>query len=95
MDMGMVMMPKKGGPDRERDRREHGEHKADKARRCSRLDWHLGDEKRDMLPLHPVAESRTLRAPDPRPACAGRSHRAALAENAARVFARSALSTLL
>jgi hypothetical protein len=30
MDMGMVMMPKKGGPERRRDRREHGEHKRDK-----------------------------------------------------------------
>src|SRR5919112_1411895 len=43
-----------------------------------------------MLRLHPAAASRSPRAPDPRPACAGWSHRAALAENAARVFARSA-----
>ena len=43
-----------------------------------------------MLQLHPAAASRSPRAPDPRPACAGRSHRAALAENAARVFATSA-----
>ena len=31
MDMGMVMMPKKGGPDRRRDGREHREYKRDKA----------------------------------------------------------------
>src|SRR5918992_2815695 len=31
--------------------REHGEHKCDKARRCSRLVWPLGDRKRDMLQL--------------------------------------------
>jgi hypothetical protein len=36
-----------------------------------------------MLQLHPAAESRSPRAPDPCPACAARSHRAALAENAA------------
>jgi hypothetical protein len=36
-----------------------------------------------MLGLRPRAESRSPRAPDPRPACAGRSPRAALAENAA------------
>ena len=35
MDMGMVMMPKKRGPERRRDRREHEEHKRDKERcRC-------------------------------------------------------------
>jgi hypothetical protein len=28
---------KEGGPERRRDGREHGEHKRDKARRCSRL----------------------------------------------------------
>ena len=33
MDMGMVMMPKKGGPAMWCDGREHGEHKRDKARR--------------------------------------------------------------
>ncbi len=75
-------------------RLEHREHKRDKGRRCSRLVWPLGDRKKDMLQLHPSAASRSPRAPDPRPACAGRSHRAALAENAARVFATSALSTL-
>jgi hypothetical protein len=37
----------------------------------------------DMLGLHPAVASRLPRAPDPRPACAGRSPRAALAENAA------------
>ena len=36
-----------------------------------------------MLRLHPAAESRSPRTPDPRPACAGRSPRAALAKNAA------------
>jgi hypothetical protein len=36
-----------------------------------------------MLQLHLAAASHSPRAPDPRPACAGRSHRAALAENAA------------
>jgi hypothetical protein len=36
-----------------------------------------------MLGQHPVAESRSARAPGPRPAYAGRSPRAALAENAA------------
>jgi hypothetical protein len=77
MDMGMVMMPKKGGPERRRDGREHGEHKADKTRRCSRLVRPLGDRKRDMLQLHPAAASRSPRAPDPRPACGGRSPRAA------------------
>jgi hypothetical protein len=75
--------------------REHGEHKRDKARRCSRLVRPLGDRKRDMLQLHPAAASRSPHAPDPRPACPGLPPRAALAENAARVFARSALSTLL
>ena len=39
-----------GAPERRRDRREHGEHKADKARRCSRLVRPLGDRKREMLP---------------------------------------------
>ena len=72
-----------GGPERRRDRREHGKHKADKARRCRRLVRPLGDRKRDMLQLHPAAESRSPRAPNPSPACAGRSPRAALAENAA------------
>jgi hypothetical protein len=75
--------------------REYREHKCDKARRCSRLVRPLGDRRSDMLQLHPAAESRSPRAPDPRPACAGRSPRAALAENAARVFATPALSTLL
>jgi hypothetical protein len=64
--------------------REHGEHKADKARRCSRLVRPLGDRKRDILQLHPAAASRSPRAPGPRPACPGRSPRAgALAVNAA------------
>jgi hypothetical protein len=63
--------------------REHSERKCDKARRCSRLVWPLGDRKGDMLQLHPAAESRSPHAPDPRPACPGRSPRAALAENAA------------
>jgi hypothetical protein len=84
-----------GGPERRRDGREHREHKADKARRCSRLVWSLRDRRRDMLQLHPAAESRSPRAPGPRPACAGQPPRAALAENAARVFATPALSTLL
>ena len=75
--------------------REHGEYKRDKARRCSRLVRPLGDRKRDMLQLHPAAASRSPRAPDSRPTCAGRSPRAALAENAARVFATPAFSTLL
>src|SRR5215211_4103274 len=75
--------------------REYGEHKCDKARRCSPLVWPLGDRKNDMLQLHPAAASRSRRAPDPRPACAGRSPCAALAENADMVFATSALSTLL
>ena len=34
--MGMVMMPKKGGPERQRDGREHGEHKAVSVRGGSR-----------------------------------------------------------
>ena len=74
--------------------REHGEYKRDKARRCSRLVRPLGDRKRDMLQLQPAAESCSPRAPG-RPACAGRSPRAALAKNADMVFATSALSTLL
>src|SRR5687768_11965849 len=74
--------------------REYGERKCDKVRRCSRLVRPLGDRRRDMLRLHPAAASRSPRAPGPRPAWAGRSHRAALAENAARVFGTSALSTL-
>jgi hypothetical protein len=37
----------------------------------------------DMLGLHPAAESRSPRAPGPRPACAGQPLRAALAENVA------------
>jgi hypothetical protein len=36
-----------------------------------------------MLQLHPAAAYRSPRAPAPRTACAGRSPRAALAENAA------------
>jgi hypothetical protein len=48
-----------------------------------------------MLQLHPVAAFLSPRAPGPRPAYAGRSPRAALAENADMVFATSALSTLL
>src|SRR5687768_13220800 len=66
------------------DGREHGEHKRDKERRCSRLVRPLGDRRRAMLQLHPVAASRSPRAPGPRPACSDRSPRAgALAENAA------------
>src|SRR5919107_4842566 len=42
MDMGMVMMPKKGGPSRWRDRREHREYKRDKARGYSRSTRPLG-----------------------------------------------------
>src|SRR5687767_12012650 len=72
-----------GGPERWCDGREHGERKADKARRCSRLVRPLGDRRRDMLQLHPAAAFLSPRAPGPRPACAGRSPRAALAENAA------------
>jgi len=34
------------GPERRRDRREHGEHKADKAHRCSGLVRPLGDRKK-------------------------------------------------
>jgi hypothetical protein len=35
MDMAMVIMPKKGAPERRRNGREHGEHKRDKERcRC-------------------------------------------------------------
>jgi hypothetical protein len=64
--------------------REQWERKCDKARRYSRLVWPLGDRRRDMLRLHAAAESRSPRAPGPRPACAGRSPRAgALAVNAA------------
>ena len=59
-----------GSTDRRRDRREHGEHKRDIARRCSRSTQPLGYRKTDMLP---AAASRLPRAPDPRPACAGRS----------------------
>jgi hypothetical protein len=55
IDMGMVMMSKKGGPERWCDGREHGEHKRDKARRCSRLVWPLGDGRRDMLQLQRLA----------------------------------------
>ena len=35
-----------GAPERRRDEREHGEHKRDKARRCSRLVRPLGDRKK-------------------------------------------------
>jgi len=45
MDMAMVIMQKKGGPERRRDEREHGEHKRDKALRCSRLVRPLGDRR--------------------------------------------------
>src|SRR5919112_6628816 len=62
-----------GDPERRRDGREHGEHKRDKARRCSRLVRHLGDRRRDMLQLHPAAASRSPRAAGPRPTCPGRS----------------------
>jgi hypothetical protein len=93
-DMGMVMMPKKGSRGM-CNGQEHGEHKADKARRCSRLVWPVGDRKRDILPLHSAAASRSPRAPGPRPVCAGQPPRTALAENADMVFATSALSTLL
>ena len=84
-----------GGPERWCDGREHGEHKRDKGRRCSRLVRPLGDRRRDMLRLHPASESRSPRAPGPRPACPGLPPRVALAENADMVFATSALSTLL
>ena len=50
--------------------RQHGERKADKARRCSRLVRPLGDRRRDMLQLHPAAAFLSPRAPGPRPACA-------------------------
>jgi hypothetical protein len=74
---------KEGGPERRRDGREHGEHKRDKARHCSRAAWTLADRSRDMLQLHLAAESRSPRAPGPRPACAGRAPHAALTVNAA------------
>jgi hypothetical protein len=77
------------------DGREHGEYKRDKARRCSRLVRPLGDGRRDMLQLHPAEAFRSPRAPGSPPACAGRSPRAALAKNMAKVFGTSALSTLL
>ena len=77
MDMGMVMMPKKGLPRDGAMGRRPKERKGDKARRCSRLVRPLGDGERDMLQLHPPAASRSPRAPGPRPACAGRSPRAA------------------
>jgi hypothetical protein len=48
-----------------------------------------------MLGLHPAAAFLSPRAPGPRPACAGQPSSAALAENAAGVFATSAFSTLL
>jgi hypothetical protein len=83
------------GPERRRDGREHGERKADKARRCSRLVRPLGDRRRDIPQLHPGAAFLSPRAPGSRKACAGRSPHAALAENAARVFTTSAFSTLL
>ena len=83
------------GPERWCAGREHGEYKADKARRCSRLVRPLGDRSRDMLQLHPAAASRSPRATGPRPACPGRTPRVALRVNAARVFATSALSTPL
>jgi hypothetical protein len=44
-----------GGPERRRDGREHREYKRDKARRCSRLVWPLGDRKKDMLQLQRLA----------------------------------------
>ena len=44
-----------GGPDRRRDGQEHGEHKADKARRCSRLVRPLEDREKDMLQLQRFA----------------------------------------
>jgi hypothetical protein len=65
-----------GCPERRRDGREHGEHKADKARRCSRSTEPLRDRRRDMLQLHPAAALLSPRARGPRPACAGRSPRA-------------------
>jgi hypothetical protein len=40
--------------ERRRDGREHGEYKRDKARRCSRLVWPLGDRK-NMLQLQRLA----------------------------------------
>jgi hypothetical protein len=89
MDMGMVMMLKKEDPERGRDGREHGEHKRDKGRRCSHLVRPLGNRKRDMLRLHPSSESRSLRAPGPRPTSPRLPRRVALAENATRVFASS------
>jgi hypothetical protein len=92
MDMGMVMMPKKGVPRGGVMDRKHGEHKREKARHCSRAAWTLGDRRRDMLQPHPAAAFLSPRAPGLRPACAGRSPRAgaragAWAMNADMVFA--------
>ena len=48
-----------GGPKGRRDGREHGEHKADKARRCSRLVWPLDASiaQHSSHPLEGVAEA--------------------------------------
>jgi hypothetical protein len=66
MDMGMVMMPKKGGPERRHDGREHGERKCDKERRCSRPTGPLGA----CISHHTSSSKRSpgpLRAPIPYP----------------------------
>ena len=82
-----------GGAERRRDGREHGEYKADKARRCSRLIRPSRDRRRDMLQLQRFSHHahRVL----VQPVQAGLLAQPWRAENADMVFARSALSTLL
>jgi hypothetical protein len=92
MDMGMVMMPKKGVP-----------REVQWAGAClfsyilkGEPDGYSDGLCRACTPYAPAAESRSPRAPCPRQACAGWSPRSgAQAMNTARVFATSALSTLL
>ena len=50
-----------GAAEKRRDGREHGEHKADKARRCSRLVWPLGDRKKRSASSSSCSVSHTTR----------------------------------
>jgi hypothetical protein len=82
------------GPDRRRDGREHGKDKADKVRRCSRLVRPLGARKKRNASGCSI--SLTTRSGSSSSLCRSVSSCRSLGdERSLRVFATSALSTLL
>ena len=85
--MGMVMMPKKGGPRGGVMDREYGEHKRDKARRYSRLVWPLGVGKET---CSSCCVSLTTRTGSSSSLCRSVSSRSPGGERSPRVFATPA-----